>query len=97
MNFFSAALLGPVLFHPEGSSAGSLPAPFLELPVRLGRCCAELHYGTVLMDAIASFIGYSKGTQETGSKFVPPKQSHSAIRPITEPVLSAISKLQTKK
>ena len=45
--FFSAALSGPVLFHPEGSSAGSQ-----------GRCCAELYYGTVLGDAIASVIGY---------------------------------------
>ena len=35
--FFSAALSGPVLFHPEGSSAGSQ-----------GRCCAKLYYGTVL-------------------------------------------------
>ena len=41
------------------------------LKMRLGRCCVEVHYGTVLGTLVASFIGYYEAAQETGSKSVP--------------------------
>lgn len=37
--------------------------------VRLGPCCIELHYGTILEDTIASIIGCFEVAQGTGSNY----------------------------
>ena len=57
-----------------------LTLALLRLDERLGRGCVRLHHGNVLKDAIASFIGHYGVTRENGSKCVPTKQSHCAIR-----------------
>ena len=44
---------------------------YSRLSGRVGRCCVEMHYGTVSEDAITSFIGYHKVARENGSDRVP--------------------------
>ena len=42
----------------------------LKAILRLGRCCTELHYGT-LRDVVASFIRYFKNEKETIAEIRP--------------------------
>ena len=44
---------------------------YSRLSGRLGRCCVEMHYGTVSEDAITSFIGYYKVARANWSERVP--------------------------
>ena len=44
---------------------------YSRLSGRVGRCCVEMHYGTVSEDAITSFIGYYKVARANWSERVP--------------------------
>ena len=63
----------------------------LKFSVRLGLfCVTEIAASRdCFWNAIASIIGYFEVAQETVCKIRPPKQSHSAIRDIIDPVSQA--------
>ena len=63
----------------------------LKFSVRLGLFCVTEIAASwdCFWNAIASIIGYFEVAQETVCKIRPPKQSHSAIRDIIDPVSQA--------